>query len=235
MEKLSMVSFLQNGHPYHLYTYKDIKGVPDKVILKDAKRIISEENIFKYRNYNSYAGFSNLFRYKLLLEKGGFWVDTDVVCLKPFQFISDYVFASENYVSYEKKTITQVTNCVIKVPAGSKIMGYCYEQSLAKNPNELKWGETGPKLISKAVLKQFKMHSQVQNPTTFCPIPYQFWKFFIADNINLEDAVKITELTNDSYSIHLYNEMWRRNNVNKNESFAPDSIFEKLKKRYLIK
>ena len=233
MERLSIISFLKNGHPFHLYAYKNIKGVPDKVIVKDANRIIPGEKIFKYRDHDSYAGFANLFRYKLLLEKGGFWVDTDMVCIKPFQFTADYVFASEIFVSTEKKTMKQVTNCTIKVPAGSKIMGYCYEQSLAKKPEELTWGETGPKLLSKAVFQQFKLASHVFSPTTFCPIPYLFWKFFIDDNITPGETDKIKKLTNDSYAIHLYNDMWRRNNINKNDSFAPGSIFEKLKRIYL--
>ena len=29
----------------------------------------------------SVAGFSNLFRYELLRRDGGWWVDTDVLCL----------------------------------------------------------------------------------------------------------------------------------------------------------
>lgn len=130
--------------------------------------------------------------------------------------------------------MTQVTNCAIKVPAGSKIMGYCYEQSLVKKPEELTWGETGPKLLSKAVLLQFKMASYVFSPITFCPIPFLFWKFFIDDNITQGEADKIKKLTNDSFAIHLYNDMWRRYNINKNDSFAQGSIYEKLKRIYLM-
>ena len=31
MEILSISSFLQKGHPFHLYVYDDVKGVPDGV------------------------------------------------------------------------------------------------------------------------------------------------------------------------------------------------------------
>jgi mannosyltransferase OCH1-like enzyme len=235
MEKLSMVSFLEQGHPFHLYAYNGIKGVPGNVVVKDANKIIPAEKIFKYRDRDSYAGFANLFRYKLLLEKGGFWVDTDVVCLKPFRFVSDHVFASE-YITFQKtkKIMKQVTNCVIKVPAGSKIIAYCYEQAKAKNPGELKWGDTGPKLISNAVLLQFKMLPQVLHPTTFCPVPFQLWKCFTEEIVNKVLAERINRAISGAYAIHLYNEMWRRNNIDKNQSFASKSIYENLKKTYLM-
>jgi hypothetical protein len=222
-------------HPFHLFTYKEIKGVPDKVIINDANMIIPEDQVFKYKDYDSFAGFANLFRYKLLLEKGGFWVDADVVCLKPFQFLSDYVFASEVFsLTKENGATKQVTNCVIKVPAGSRIMEYCYEQALAKNPIELNWGETGPKLLSNAVLQQFKMGSRVVAPKFFCPIPFIYWQFLINDMPQNDGEDLIVKMTSESFAIHLYHEMWRRNNIDKNGSFSPSSIYEKLKKRYLL-
>ena len=36
MEILSIKSFLQNGHPYHLYVYHRVDNVPEGVVLKDA-------------------------------------------------------------------------------------------------------------------------------------------------------------------------------------------------------
>jgi mannosyltransferase OCH1-like enzyme len=36
--------------------------------------------IFHYTDCGSYAGFADHFRYKLLLEKGGWWPDLDMPC-----------------------------------------------------------------------------------------------------------------------------------------------------------
>jgi len=69
MEKLCISSFLKNGHPFHLYVYDEVKGVPEGTILKDASKILPPNMIFKYKDHDSYAAFANLFRYKLLLEK----------------------------------------------------------------------------------------------------------------------------------------------------------------------
>ena len=95
MEQLSIASFLDHGHEYHLYVYQPVSNVPTGTSVKDAYEILPESMIFQYRKHPSYAGFANFFRYKLLLDVGGWWVDTDTVCLRPFDFASDYVFSSE--------------------------------------------------------------------------------------------------------------------------------------------
>src|SRR5215216_3083614 len=95
MEQLSASSFLRNGHEYHLYVYDEMRNVPEGTVVKAASEILPSSSIFQYKHQASYAGFANFFRYKLLLERGGWWADTDIVCLRPFDFAAPYVFASE--------------------------------------------------------------------------------------------------------------------------------------------
>src|SRR5271163_1370072 len=111
MERLSIASFLANGHEYHLYVYEEIENAPKGTVLKAANEILPESMIFQYRSHPSHAGFSNFFRYKLLLSRGGWWVDTDVVCLKPFAFEDPHVFASERVGGHEVPT-----TAVLKAP-----------------------------------------------------------------------------------------------------------------------
>ena len=105
MEQLSIASFLANGHDYHLFVYDDVKNIPVGTTLKDANEILPAAAIFQYAGRPSYAGFANFFRYKLLLERGGWWADTDTVCLRPFDFDERYVFSSELSKGF------QVVNC----------------------------------------------------------------------------------------------------------------------------
>src|SRR3954454_16532370 len=95
VERLSIASFLHHGHNYHLFTYGPVEGLPAGAVLEDARSILPESMIFQYREHASYAGFLDLFRYKVLLERGGWWVDTDPVCLRPFDFDEPYVFGSQ--------------------------------------------------------------------------------------------------------------------------------------------
>jgi hypothetical protein len=72
MEQLSIASFLRNGHEYHLYVYGEVKNIPMGTRVKDGdEEILPVSMIFQYRREKSYSAFSNFFRYRLLLERGG--------------------------------------------------------------------------------------------------------------------------------------------------------------------
>src|SRR5215475_7162060 len=143
MERLSLASFLAQGHAVHLYTYGAVAGVLPGVVVRDAAEILPASAIFRYREHDSYAGFANFFRYKLLLERGGWWVDLDSVCLGPFDFDAEFVFASEAGRSGEQVP----TNGFLKAPVGSAVMRELWQRCQAKEPSRITWGETGPRLL----------------------------------------------------------------------------------------
>lgn len=227
MEQLSIRSFLANGHEYHLYVFEDVENIPAGVTLKDANEIFPADRIFKYKQHDSFSAFSNLFRYKLLRERGGFWVDTDIVCLKPFQFLTDYIFAQEEMTDEEKR----IGSNVIRVPAGCEIMQYCLETSATKNPDSLQWGEIGPDLMTTAVSK-FSLSQYVQPYTVFNPINWWHWQDFIHDDIRTQVRVK-RKLKSECRGVHLWHEMWRRNGADKNGVYPSKSLYERLKRQYL--
>jgi len=220
MEQLSIASFLANGHDYHLYVYDDVKNIPRGTEVKDANSVLPSSDIFQYTGRPSYAGFSNFFRYKLLLEQGGWWADTDTVCLKPFDFPEEFVFSSEISKGAE------VVNCgAVKAPAGCDAMAYAWEVCQMKDPGKLVWGETGPRLMAEAVRK-FSLERYRQPYQVFCPLGFFEWqKILEPDSEGL--------LHSNSHAIHLWNEKWREADKNKNARYAEDSIYEQLKKRYL--
>ena len=232
MEQLSISSFLQNGHSFHLYVYDHVDGIPEGTVVKDANAVVSARRIFKYADHDSYAGFANLFRYQLLLQHGGYWVDRDVVCLKPFRFQTEHLFAcvrtSRSFLGLRAKY--HAGNWLIKAPVDSAIMEYCYNEAARRDPGELKWGETGPRLLRTAI-DRFGMHDDIAAKDTFCPIYYEEWQRFVDGS--LIASIKWRTAMRRSAAAHLYNEMWRRNSVDKNASFPPNSIYERLKQRYL--
>jgi hypothetical protein len=220
MEQLSISSFLLNGHQYHLYVYDKTRNVPMGTVLRDANEILPSSRIFRYRDRPSYAGFANFFRYKLLLERGGWWADTDVVCLKPFDVPEAQVFASELVGDRDL-----ATNGIIKAPIGSRAMAYAWEVCQTKRSERLRWGETGPVLLRKTI-EALGLESNQRPHHVFCPLAYPAW--FKA----LEPGSD--ELLDDrSHAIHLWNEMWRTGNRDKNAQYPVDCLYEHLKERYL--
>ena len=220
MEQLSVSSFFHQGHQYHLYVYGDVKKIPAGAVVKDGNEILPASRIFQYKQQASYSGFSNFFRYKLLLERGGWWVDTDTICLKPFDFSEEYVFSSEMAMGQEF-----INSGICKAPAGSEVMAYAWGVCEKKDPSELVWGETGPRLIAAAV-SEFSLERYKQPPEVFCPLGYADWKKVLEPGANLK-------LSERSYAIHLWNERWRDACQDKNASYPEDCLYEQLKRRYL--
>jgi mannosyltransferase OCH1-like enzyme len=176
--------------------------------------------IFQYLQYPSYAGFANFFRYQLLLERGGWWADSDVICLKPFDFSEEYVFASEIVNGFEV-----VASAILKAPARSEVMSYAWQVCETKDPKNLVWGETGPRLLAEAVRK-FLLEKYKQPADVFCPLGYADW------HTVLEPEARLI-LNEQSRAIHLWNEMWRDAGQDKNVDYDPDCLYEQLKQRYL--
>jgi mannosyltransferase OCH1-like enzyme len=221
MEQLSIASFLQHGHDYHLYVYDAVENIPAGTIVKDANEILPAACIFQYKCSPSYAGFANSFRYKLLLERGGWWADTDTICLKPFDFPDEYVFSSQ--IDHRGKEV--VNNGMIKAPVGSSAMAYAWAACQKKNPARLVWGETGPKLMSK-VVRKFSLKRYTKSAVVFCPVDYQEWRKV------LEPGLKVS-LDDRTFAIHLWNEMWRAAGQDKEAQYDQSCFYEELKRIYL--
>jgi hypothetical protein len=220
MERLSVASFVAHGHEYHLYVYDDVTGVPAGAVVRDAAEIVPASRIFTYRHHDSYAGFANLFRYALLFARGGWWADTDVVCLSPLPSASPYVFSSE-----DDRGHPIVGNCVIRTPPASGAMDYATRECQQRRPEDLIWGETGPRLMA-SVVDRFGLGGFVAAPEVFCPIAPRDWRRVLDPRFDPRLGAAVC-------GIHLWNEMWRQAAADKNRRYHPGCLFERLKRRYL--
>jgi hypothetical protein len=220
MERLSIASFVKHGHEFHLYVYNEVAGVPPGTVVCDGNQILPPSRVFKYSRHATYAGFSNYFRYRLLLEHGGWWVDLDTVCLKAFYFADCYVFSSE-----VDDGMPHVNCGMLKAPPRSPVMEYLWQECERIDPKELTWGQCGPQLIQQAV-EMFSLGRYVQPPGVFCPIPFIEWRRMI------EPGVPWT-FSSETRAVHLWNEMWRRSQIDKDGRYAPTCLYEILKQQLL--
>src|SRR4051812_3704310 len=133
MERLSICSFLSHGHEYHLYLYDEVEGVPAGTVVKDANEVLPRSRIFRYPNGGSYAGFSDFFRFKLLLERGNWWADADTVCCRPFDFADPIVISSERSCG----GCRLVDNRVLKISLGSVAMEMAFRHFESPDPHLL--------------------------------------------------------------------------------------------------
>jgi hypothetical protein len=244
MERLSMASFIAQEHPLDLYVYEEPRSLPAGVRLRDAEQVLPRSLLFHSRHTRSLAPFADWFRYRLLLERGGLWADADVVCLKPLTFSDPLVFGWAD--------AELVNNAVLGMPAGHPLAAWMNE--ICEHPNRvvpydgldvrlkkwrrqllhrdararLRWGELGPKGLTRAA-RHLGFLDRARPERDFYPVRCPAWR------ILFEDSAESRALTlAESYCVHLWNEMTRRQpGFVRDGPFPPESPFERLCRRYL--
>ena len=145
-ELFCLKSFIDCGYAVDLYTY-DLKLVaPAGVRVCDAAELVSRDEVFVYQaegfGKGSPSAFSNYFRYKLLAERGGWWIDTDVVCL------TDCIPVVNEFFARQDKDF--VACGTMYFPPRHPIMLRCLEQTI-KLGRTVKWGNTGPHMLTRVL------------------------------------------------------------------------------------
>ena len=222
LELLTIESFISNGFIFCLWTYdKAFIHVSDKVILKDANEILSFEQVFCYQFQNinghgkgSYAGFSDIFRYKLLYEKGGIWTDMDITCLKSFKIKGDYFFR------YHHKS--GAVGNFMKCPRNSKLMKWCYEKAIIEVTKYNKNWMLPIQILNEGI-KEHKLSN------------------YIYKNSNNDSFPEVSKFLNKNHEIpdswqlfHWMNEEFRRLKVDKHQCIE-HSLLNKYYNLYGIK
>ncbi|HEY2414343.1 MAG TPA: capsular polysaccharide synthesis protein [Pirellulaceae bacterium] len=215
VERLCLGSFASQGHPVHLYAYEEIENLPAGITLQDAAQILPRSLIFKNqlgKGKGSLAAFSDLFRFKLMLDRGGWWVDADIFCLKPFDFTTPYVFGFEG---------AGVASGVIKMPRGCGLAERCFDLARRVDPATIVWIELVK--ILDAAIRDLRLLDYVLPQHTFSPIDWREIPKFVTGR-------KTFAIPENSHAVHLYNEMWRRHHLDKHRRYPANSILNILRR-----
>jgi hypothetical protein len=221
LELLCIQSFVNHGHTFLLWTYNPLENnLPSSVRFMDANEIIPGNEIFQYSYANqfghgkgSYAGFSDIFRYKLLYEYGGWWSDMDVTCLKPLDFPAPYVFRTHHDL--------KVVGNVMKCPPKSELMRRCYEKAVADvNAANRDWNK--PIRILNDTIDELELQDYVVR---------------MSNRDSWNDVRRMItcnkKIPGHWYVIHWVNEEWRRNGISKDYS-GKNSVLHGLYEKYEV-
>ena len=211
-QNVCLNSFIKNNHRFELYKYDTLYNLPKGVIIKDASEIIPREEYEEYKSKfpKNWGVFSDKFRYLLLLKKGGWWVDADIVCLRSLIDIRD----DQSFMCFEDKEY--INNACLKFKKGDEIMKYCVEyiEKWEKDNNydygKVWWGQFGPALLTEAI-KKFNRIDEVYNSKFAYPCPY----VDTLDLLNPSKCERLKMLSKDSYFCHLWNEILSREKIPK--------------------
>lgn len=220
MERLSAASFLAHGHSVHVYTYGRLEGFPSEVEIHDAAEVIPRSRwrrpVFR-DSYGSFSNFSDAFRYSLLRERGGWWMDLDMVCLKPLAFEEEYVLATE--------PDDTVATCIMRLPAGSDVAAFMIDRIRALGKDSRTWGTTGPRLFAEAV-ETCRLRRFMLDPSVLLPVDWPDWEMFL-------DPAREWNFAPETRALHLWNSLWAKAGRDRDGVYPPACLYETLKRRYL--
>jgi len=205
LERACVQSFIAKGHRFNLYAYEAIDNVPTGCTLLDAANIVPPSAIFEQgagAGQGSLAGFSDLFRYRLLYERGGWWADLDMFCLTESLPDSPLVIGRQD--------ARLINGAMLRFPHAHDAMHAAYRECIERGPS-IKWAEIGPELLTRYVTEG-RIDTAVLPESAFYPLHFtQFWSV-LDPRRTAHAAAKIR----DSACVHLWNEMIRRNGIDKN-------------------
>jgi hypothetical protein len=140
IESLCMRSFVSHGHGLTVFTYNGAQ-VPKGVALEDARQVLPADRFFTFEG--SPSAFTNIFRYKLLLERGGWWADTDILCRRQQIPICGYYWAEQEP--------GRINGAVLRFPPSDALCWQLLRLSEERSKGPLHWGKLGPQLLTKVL------------------------------------------------------------------------------------
>lgn len=217
MAKACLASFVAQGHRVELYSYLTYPELPAGVELRRADAVLPFAVVERMIKGHHYAIASDIFRYEMLHQGLGVWVDCDCFCVRPIRD-EDYIMAWEDEAS--------IAIGVLKAPPDSELTramrgireGFIPPWSstkrkitwavrravgLPKPLTRMVWGTTGPAALT-YYARQYGVDRLAKPPATFYPIHYSEVDRLLDENETLENLVKP-----ETVVLHLYNEALR--------------------------
>ena len=250
LERLCIRSFCAHGHEFHLYHYDELHNVPrvDGLRLMNGEEILPRRDLFAHKKYKGYSIFSDHFRWELLRQRGGWWMDMDSICLRPLDFPA-------NIPVFGEETTVDVATGVLKFPRGHALAS-ALADACANVDNFVPWdtprrrmkkirrramfwedsrkrqsfGESGGPAAFTSALKYFGMRDAAAPPHIFYPVPCGWFPYLLDGT--LSDMGALEPLLSRSYAVHFWNTFWGITGSDKDGDYPANSLYEILKRRY---
>ncbi len=221
IEIVSMLSSLAVGERVRLFSYEKLKNIPDGVELADAREVMDQDQLIRFRATQSPALGSNRFRYNLQKKQLGIWFDLDILQLKKIDPSDNFIFG------FEDQSI--INSAVLRTPFDSELLddllaftsqqypnppfydqntkSLLIDQANKGNPvpvEALPWGVFGPQALT-YFIKKNNLLDQVKPRECFYPIHHSQAHLPFMANIDISQFIK-----EQTTLIHLWNEMLRK-------------------------
>ena len=199
---MCLKSFAAAGHRIEVYSYAHDLNVPSWLNVENAAAILPRERVLKpLDEEGAVAIHANLFRYALLHSKGGWWIDPDVLLLKPDLPKGDVFLADTDEFG-------RVPTGVLRFSAGHGLLTEALAETERLSNTLEGWYESGAALLTSLVARH-RLQGKIKQPVALNPVSW----FEVADLFNPDEAEKLNRKCNDFHFLHLHDDAWRRAGV----------------------
>jgi glycosyltransferase involved in cell wall biosynthesis len=198
-------SMRATGHPVRVWSYTPQKLEflkPHGIEVRAADDVVPRSLFDRIVARSEIRYFSDVFRYAVLYEHGGLWMDSDVVMLRPFPFRGEYFF------NLQWRTGTKpehyICGNVMYAEPFSHHLRALYETAINRALESRGWefGVVGPKLLSDYIASNAgaPLRDWVFSPMLFNPIDWTEIDRFD------KPISELTDYLNDdrTFGIHLW-------------------------------
>lgn len=144
IERLSIQSYLDRGHPYTLYTLEEVDCVPDQAAVKPAADILSPPFDISDRDRLRTVCYSNLFRMEMFQKTDAIWADLDTYCVRSLKDEPPLVVGR----THNSDIPNHVNTSTLRLPPTSPTLKALQDFYAMENPEPLWKGERFRKKIA---------------------------------------------------------------------------------------
>jgi glycosyltransferase involved in cell wall biosynthesis len=193
------------GHPVQVWSYSPEKLeflLPHGIEVRPADDVLPKSLFQRIVAGSEIRYFSDIFRYAVLYEHGGLWMDTDVVLLRPFPFHGDHFLNLQWRGGHQGHFIC---GNVMYAKPYSRHLRNLYEMSIERfsGSNGKTFGDIGPKLLSDYIASEAgaELKDRLFSPVFFNPIDWTE-----LDRFN-QPIGELADYLNDErvFGVHLWN------------------------------
>lgn len=218
---MCLKSFAASGHRVEVFSYNRALNVPDWICVEDAAQVLPRELVLRPLGEEGvFAIHANLFRYALLQKMGGWWIDPDVLLLKPDLPPGNVIFAGLDVFG-------RVPTGVLKFPAGHGLLTEALAETENLSGSLEDWEMSGSALLT-SLVERHKLGGKVLNRMPLGPVSW----FDVPDLFNPESTERLNRLCKDFHFLHLHDDAWRRAGIPHELAPPEDSFLDSQVQKY---
>jgi hypothetical protein len=218
LQRTCIKSYIKLGYEIDFYTFTPNKiGIKHKnIFFKNAEEILS-------RDYDNHLHYADLFRYKLLQEKGGIWIDADLFLFKTItdDLVEDKIIISSQHCNktgaFKKDHTNKTANIgILKLPKNDKLL---IETIKKCEKSKAKLGDLSYMNFFIDMIKKLDYEKYVVEPEVYCPVSWANAKeLYLKDNREFISKYGMETLCWDciketSTGVHLWNNIYNKNEI----------------------